>query len=40
MLEKKEREFMQKGLSEYRFLNYNVLESMVDWVRLVSLTEL
>lgn len=37
MLEKKEREFMQKGLSEYRFLNYNVLESMVDWVRLVSL---
>jgi len=36
MLDKKERKSIKKGLTEFRFLNYNVLESMVDWVRLVS----
>ncbi len=36
MLDKKERESIQTCLAELRFLNYNVLESMVDWVRLVS----
>lgn len=36
MLDKKERESIQKSLTEFGFLNYHVLESMVDWVRLVS----
>jgi len=36
MLDRKERESIQTSLAEFRLLNYNVLESMVDWVRLVS----
>ncbi len=36
MIDGKEKELLQKGLTEFCFLNYNVLESMFDWVRLVS----
>lgn len=36
MIDGKEKELLQKGLTEFCFLNYKVLESMFDWVRLVS----